>query len=323
MNGIRCITAFFVLLTIALPVQAQSWPVKPVKFIVPFSAGGFSDVVARLVANKLSARLGQAVIVENRTGASGDIGAKLVAGSPADGYTILVGNHPGYTTAPAISKEPGFDPVRDFAPVTSMVRFSMVLAVHPSVPVNTLAEFVAYAKARPGQLNYASPGIGLPNNLAMVLFQQMAGVELVHVLYKGGAPAAQDLVGGRVQAMFGTMVSLGPHVQSGKLKGLGVSSATRKVQLPEVRSIAEQGYPGFDVWSWSGLLAPTGTPQEAISRLTAETQAVLATAEIKERYLALGLDSVPVISSAAFGEQIKQDVATWTKIIRDANIKPE
>ena len=325
MIGMQWIALFFAMVTMGAPAttRAQSWPVKPVRFVVPFAPGALTDVVARLVADKLSPRLGQTVIVENKPGAGGDVGAALLAKSPADGYAVLVANHPGFTTAPALSKDPGFDPVRDFAPITGVVRFSMLLAVHPSVPVNTLPEFVAYAKARPGQLNFASPGVGLPHHLAMELFKQTAGVNLVPVLYKGGAMAMQDLVAGRVQAMFGTWVIFGPHVQSGRLKAIGVSSAARLAQAPDVRPIAEQGYPGFDVWSWTGLLAPAGTPPEAIARLTEETQAVLATSEIKERLLALGLESVPIISPAAFGEQIKVDVAKWAKIIRDANIKPE
>ena len=321
----RAIALFLALATMGAPAPApaQNWPVKPVRFVVPFAPGALTDVVARLVADKLSPRLGQTVIVENKPGAGGDVGATLVAKSPADGYVVLVANHPGFTTAPSLSKDPGFDPVRDFAPIAGVVRFSMLLAVHPSVPVSTLPEFVAYAKARPGQLNFASPGVGMPHNLAMEMFKQTAGVNLVHVLYKGGAMATQDLIGGRVQVMFGSWVIFGPHVQSGRLKAIGVSSAARLTQAPEVRSIAEQGYPGFDVWSWTGLLAPAGTPPESIARLAEETQAVLATPEIKERILALGLDSVPVISPAAFGEQIKADVGKWAKIIRDANIKTE
>ena len=324
-RGIAVLLALATLVIMGAPAatRAQSWPVKPVRLVVPFTPGALTDVVTRLVADKLGPRLGQTVIVENKPGAGGDVGAALVAKSPADGYTVLVANHPGFTTAPALSKDPGFDPVRDFAPIAGLVRFSMLLAVHPSVPVNTLPEFVAYAKARPGQLNFASPGVGMPHNLAMEMFKQTAGVNLVHVLYKGGAMATQDLIGGRVQAMFGSWVIFGPHVQSGRLKAIGVSSAARLPQAPEVRSIAEQGYPGFDVWSWTGLLAPAGTPPEAIARLTEEAQAVLATFEIKERLLALGLDPVPAISSAAFGEQIKADVAQWARIIRDANIKTE
>jgi len=302
---------------------AQAWPTKPVHWVVPFTPGAFTDVVARLVSDRVGARLGQPVIVENKPGAGGNVGAKLVANSPADGYTVLLANHPGFTTAPALFKDPGFDPVREFAPVTGMVKFAMLLALHPSVPANNLQEFIAYAKARPGQLNYASPGVGMPHNLAMVLLQQAAGIDIVHVLYKGGAPATQDLIGGRVQAMFGSLVIFGPHIQSGKLKVIGASTASRLVQAPEIRTIAEQGYSGFDVMSWMGMLAPAGTPADVIAKLAAETQAVLGTPEVKERVLKLGLESMPVPSPAAFGELVKADVAKWGKIIRDASIKPE
>ncbi|MBI2318634.1 MAG: tripartite tricarboxylate transporter substrate binding protein, partial [Betaproteobacteria bacterium] len=192
-----------------------------------------------------------------------------------------------------------------------------------SVPANNLQEFVAYAKARPGQLNFASPGVGMPHHLAIELLKQLAGLEFVHVPYKGGAPATQDLVGGRVQAMFGTWVIFGPHVQSGRLKAIAASSTTRVAQAPEVRTIAEQGYPGFDMMSWTGLLAPAGTPTEVVARLASETQAILAAPEAKERLLKLGLESPPVVSPAAFAGQVKTDVAKRTKVIRDANIKPE
>lgn len=302
---------------------AQAWPSKPIHWVVPFPPGGLTDAVARLVSDKLATRLGQPVIVENKPGAGGNIGAKLVARSPADGYTLLLANHPGFTTAAALFKDPGFDPVREFAPVTGMVKFAMVLALHPSVPANNLQEFIAYVKARPGQLNYASPGVGMPHHLAMVLLGQTAGINMVHVPYKGGAMATQDLIGGRVQAYFSSLVNMGPYVPSGRVKVVGVSSATRLVQAPEFRTIAEQGFPGFEVMSWSGLLGPAGTPPDVVAKLAGETQAVLATPEVKEAILKLGIEPMPIPSPAAFGEQVNADISKWGKIIRDANIKPE
>ncbi|MBI2959576.1 MAG: tripartite tricarboxylate transporter substrate binding protein [Betaproteobacteria bacterium] len=302
---------------------AQSWPTKPIHWVVPFTPGAFTDVAARLVTDKVAARLGQPVIVDNKPGAGGDLGARLVAKAPPDGYTVLLANHPGFTTAPALSKDPGFDPVRDYEAVTGMMKFAMLLAVHPSVPANDLKEFIAYVKSRPGQLNYSTPGVAMPHNLAMVLLKQAAGIDIVHIAYKGGAPATQDLVGGRVQAMFGSWVIVGPHMKSGKVKVVGVSTASRLALAPDIPTIAEQGYPGFDVTSWNGLFAPAGTPAAAVAKLHEATQAVLNTPEVREAVAKLGLETFPIASSAAFSEQVRTEVAKWGKIIRDANIKPE
>ncbi|MBI4292654.1 MAG: tripartite tricarboxylate transporter substrate binding protein [Betaproteobacteria bacterium] len=302
---------------------AQVWPAKPVRLVVPFSPGAITDILARLVADKLGPRLGQPVVTEYKPGAGGSVGAKFVADSPPDGYTVLIASHPGFTTAPALSKDPGFDPVRDFTPVTGLVKFYMLLGVHPSVPTKNLQEFVTYAKARPGKLNYGTPGVGMPHHLAMELLMQTAGIELVHVPYKGGALATQDLIAGRVQVMFGSWGIFGQHVQSGRLKAVGASGVARMYQAPDIRTIAEQGYPSFDVWSWIGLLAPAGTPPEVVARLAQEAQLIVAMPEIKERVLKFGMESMPGTSPAAFAEQVKTDVAAWGKIIRDANIKPE
>lgn len=302
---------------------AQAWPTKPIHWVVPFTPGAFTDVAARLVSDKVGARLGQPVIIDNKPGAGGDLGARLVAKAPADGYTVLLANHPGFTTAPALSKDPGFDPVRDYEAVTGMMKFAMLLALHPSVPANNLKEFIAYVKSRPGQLNYSTPGVAMPHNLAMVLLKEAAGIDIVHIAYKGGAPATQDLVAGQVQAMFGSWVIVGPHMKAGKVKVVGVSTASRLALAPDIPTIAEQGYPGFDVMSWNGLFAPAGTPAAAAAKLHEATQAVLNTPEVKEAVAKLGLETFPTASPAAFSEQVRTDVAKWGKIIRDANIKPE
>lgn len=328
MSGLKLFFGLFRALLLACGVSAgdaaaQTWPAKPVHIIVPYAPGAATDVLARLMADRLGPRLGQPVIVDYKPGAGGNVGAKLVAKSPADGYTLLIVLAPGFTTAPALSKDAGFDPVRDFAPVAGLVKLSMLLAVNSSVTVNTLSEFIAYAKARPGQLNFASPGVGMAHHLAMELLKQTAGIDLVHVPYKGGAQATQDLIAGRVQAMFGSWIIFGPHVQSGRLKPIGTASGARMIEAPEIRTIAEQGYPGFDVSLWFGLFAPAGTPPEVVARLANETQATLATSESKERLIKLGLDSYPAISPAAFGEEVKADVTKWANVIREANIKPE
>lgn len=320
-TAIVCIAAIAVVM--AGDASAQAWPAKPVHLLVPFPPGALTDVLARLVADKLGPRLGQPVIVDYKPGAGGSVGAKFVANSPADGYTVLIASHPGFTTAPALSKDAGFDPVRDFAPVTGLVKFSMVLAVPASVPANSMQEFIAYAKARPGKLNYGTPGIGMPHHLAMELLIQTAGTALVHVPYKGGALATQDLIAGRVQVMFGTWALFGPHVKAGKIRAIGASGVTRMSQAPDIPTIAEQGFPGFDVWSWTGLLAPAGTPPAVVARLAEESQAIMALPEIREHVLKLGMELIPAKFPAAFTEQVKADVALWGKIIRDANIKPE
>ena len=302
---------------------AQAWPAKPVRIVVPFQPGGATDVLARLVASKLVARLGQQVIVDNRPGAGGNIAANLVAKAPADGYMLFIASDPGLTTAPSLTKDAGFDPARDFAAVTLLATQTMLLNLHPSMPPNSVREFVAYAKARPGQLTYATPGIGSPHHLAMEMFKHTAGIDLVHVPYRGGAPMTLDVVAGQVPVMFGSYVIAGPHLQTGKLKAIGGSGAARVTQAPEIPTIAEQGYPGFDVTPWFGLVAPTGTPAAVIARLTDETHAVLALAEVKERLFTIGFDPAPVTSSDAFGARIKADIAKWGKVIRDTNIKAD
>ena len=302
---------------------AQAWPTKPLHLVVPFPPGAITDILARLVADKLGPRLGQPVITDYKPGAGGSVGAKFVADSPADGYTVLIASHPGFTTAPALSKNPGFDPVRDFTPVTGLIKFYMLLGVHPSVPVKNVQEFIAYAKARPGKLNYGTPGVGMPHHLAMEMLMQTAGIKLVHVPYKGGALATQDLIAGRVQVMFGSWGIFGQNIKSGRIDAIGASGVVRMSQAPDIPTIAEQGYPGFDVWSWIGLLAPAGTPREVVARLAEEAQLIVAMPEIKERVGKFGMEPMPGTSPAAFAEKVKTDVATWGKIIRDARIKPE
>jgi tripartite-type tricarboxylate transporter receptor subunit TctC len=302
---------------------AQTYPTKPVRIVVPFPPGGATDVLGRLVAEKLSARFGQQVVIENKPGAGGSIGATLVAQSAADGHTLFIGSNPGFTSAPPLGKDVGYDPIRDFAPITMLATQSFLLNLHTSVPIGSVKELVAYAKQQPGKLSYASPGVGSPHHLGMELFKLQAGVDIVHVAYRGGAPAMQDVVAGQVPIMFGSYVIAGPHLKTGKLKAIGASGAKRVVQAPDIPTIAEQGYPGFDLTTWFGLFAPAGTPAPIIKRVAEETQAVLALAEVNERFLTVGLDPAPVLSTAAFGARVKEDVATWTKVVKDANIKAE
>jgi tripartite-type tricarboxylate transporter receptor subunit TctC len=307
----------------ATDLSAQTYPTKPVRIVVPFPPGGATDVLGRLLSDKLTARLGQQVVIENKPGAGGSIGATLVAQSPADGYTLFIGSNPGFTSAPPLGKDVGYDPIRDFAPITMLATQSFLLNLHASVPFGSVKELVAYAKQQPGKLSYASPGVGSPHHLGMELFKLRAGIDLVHVAYRGGAPAMQDVVAGQVPIMFGSYVIAGPHLQTGKLKAIGASGAKRVVQAPDIPTIAEQGYPGFDVTTWFGLFAPAGAPAGAIKRLADDAQAALALADVKERFLTVGLDPAPVLSPETFAARVKDDVATWTKVVKDANIKAE
>jgi tripartite-type tricarboxylate transporter receptor subunit TctC len=307
----------------ATDLSAQTYPTKPVRIVVPFPPGGATDVLGRLLSDKLTARLGQQVVIENKPGAGGSIGATLVAQSPADGYTLFIGSNPGFTSAPPLGKDVGYDPIRDFAPITMLATQSFLLNLHGSVPFGSVKELVAYAKQQPGKLSYASPGVGSPHHLGMELFKLRAGIDLVHVAYRGGAPAMQDVVAGQVPIMFGSYVIAGPHLQTGKLKAIGASGAKRVVQAPDIPTIAEQGYPGFDVTTWFGLFAPAGAPAGAIKRLADDAQAALALADVKERFLTVGLDPAPVLSPETFAARVKDDVATWTKVVKDANIKAE
>ena len=305
------------------PASAQEWPTKPVHLVVPFVPGGATDVLGRLFAERLAPRLGQPVLIENKPGAGGNVGAAYVAKSPPDGHTIFIASSPGFTNAEALSKDAGFNAVREFAAVTLLATQSMLLDLHPSVPASSLQEFVAYVKARPGQLSYGTPGIGTPHHLTMELFKQTAGLDVVHVPYRGGAPMTQDLLAGQVQMMFGSYVIAGPHLKTGKMKAVASSSSRRTPQTPEIPSIAEQGYPGFHVESWFGLVAPVATPAAAIARMTKEVQAVLEIEDFKQRLLQIGFESPPMLTSKDFGALLVADVAKWSKVVKDVGIKPE
>ncbi len=301
----------------------QEWPAKPIRFVVPFAPGGATDVVSRIIADRLSTRLGQPIAIDNRPGAGGNIGAAVVKSAAPDGYTLFVAGSPGFTNAGALTKDPGFDADKDFVPVAMIATQSVLLAVTSSLPANSVQEFVAHAKSRPGQLSYGTPGIGTPHHLAMELLKQQAGIDVVHIPYRGGAPAAQDLLAGQIPVIFGSYTVVGAHYKSGKLKILGNSSRRPMTQAPEIKSIAEQGFPDFDVDIWFGLMAPTGTPAAVVERMNREAHAVTELDDIKQRLLPTGSDPPPKLSPAEFSVRVKADIKRWSDVVRKAGIKSD
>jgi tripartite-type tricarboxylate transporter receptor subunit TctC len=303
--------------------SAQNWPSRPVHLVVPFVPGGATDVIARLVAEGLTRRLGQPAVIDNKPGAGGNIGATHVAKSAPDGHTMFVAGSPGFPNAAALSKDPGFDPEKDFAPVALLGTQGMLLTVNATVSATSAKDLVSYAKANPGKLSYASPGIGTPHHLAMEYLKQVAGIDLVHVPYRGGAPMTQATVAGEVAAMFGSFVIVGNHIKTGKLRALGSSGKKRLTQAPDVPSLAEQGYPNFDVENWFGIVSPAKTPTAVVERMHREVQEVLEQEELRKRLLTIGFDPPPKMTSAALGEWIKRDVKQWGGVLKQAGFKPE
>jgi len=311
------------LLLAALPALAlaQGFPKGPVKLVVPFPAGGGSDVVARAVAPRMAEALGQPVIIENRAGASGNIGTELVARSPADGQTLLMASA-ATAIQTTLAKNLSWNFARDFAPVSLLVINQSVLVAHPSVPVNSVKELIAYAKANPGKLSFASYGNGTSAHLAGELFKLLAGVDLLHVPYKGAAPAANDLLGGQVNLMFADISAVLPNVKAGKLKALGIGSASRFDGLPTVPTIAEAGLPGYEAGGWLGLVVPAATPREAIAALNAAASKSLASPEVKKHLVALA--AIPVGNAPAyFGDFMLEEVAKWARVIRAAHVSAD
>jgi len=298
----------------------QAYPDKPLRLLVPYAPGGSTDLLARLIGPKLTEAWNQPVIVDNRPGGNTIIGTQALTKATPDGYTILL-MAIAHTIIPNLLPVP-YDPLTDFAPVATVGRGELVLVIHPSVPANTLAELIAFAKARPGQLNYASASAGGPLHLAGELFNMLAAVKTQHIPYKGGGPAMLDLLGGHVQMMFSPPPEATPNIRTGRLKALAISGATRSPVLPQVPTFAEGGMPGFTAKNWFGILAPAGTPQPVIRKISAEIARILALPDIREKLLSQGMD--PFISTPEeFGALLKTDLALYAKIIKTANIKLE
>ena len=306
----------------AVSALAQSYPAKAVRIVVPQAPGAQSDLFTRLLGQKLSESLGQPVISDPRPGAGGSIGAELAARAAPDGYTLLMGTNSTHSANPALYSRLSYDPIKDFAPITLTVGTPYVLTVHPSLPVTTLKQLIAFAKARPGQLNYASAGNGSTHHLSGELLKSMAGVEIVHVPYKGGPPATAAVLGGEMSMHFSSVSALQSHIKSGKLKALGVTTATRSSVLPEIPTMSEAGLPGFEMLSWFGLLAPATTPRAIINRLNAETLKALSAPDIKSAVAAQGSE-VMSGTPEQFADYIKSEIARIGKIAKAAGIRAE
>ena len=303
-------------------VFAQQWPAKPIRIIVPYPPGGTSDILARALSPGLQSAFGQPVVVENKPGATGNVGADFVAKSPPDGYTLLLGDIGSLAISPSVFAALPFDPVKDFAPVVMVAYSPHLLVVHPSVPARDARELIALAKAKPDSLNFAVSGIGGANHLAGIDFAQRAGIKWTYIPYKGGSQALTDMVGGQAQVMFNGMLATYPFVKDGKLKVLAVSSAKRFAANPDLPTVAEQGMPGFETGSWQGIVAPAGTPPDVVNKLHAAVTAILATPDMKDRLDKAGAEPRPQ-SPAQFGGFIRDEKARWAKVVKESGEKFE
>ena len=306
-------------LAMAAPAAAQTYPAKAVKLIVPFPPGGPTDVMGRIFADKLSAMWNQPVVVENRGGAGGNIGSELTAKAPPDGYTLLLAASSHVTNGALYNNLP-YDPIKDFTPISEVAYYSLVLVAHPTVPANTLKELVALAKTTPGKLTFGSAGSGTPTHLTAELFGTAAGIQVIHVPYKGAGPATNDLIGGQLQLMFNNPVSALPHVKSGRLKALATTGTKRAALVPDVPTIAESGYPGFEAGTWFLILGPAGIAKPIQSKLAHDVIAVLKMDDVRERFAKMGVEPIGTTPDQ-LTVRMRDELEKWGKVIRAAKIK--
>lgn len=319
----RTIARIAAVLALALPwaAHAQAWPAKPVKIIVPFAAGGPADIYARAVGEKLSQALGQSFVVEDKPGGGSIVGTDLVAKSAPDGYTLLMMSNTHTVNESLIPSKP-FALLRDFVPVAPVNYSDLLMVVHPSVPVSSVKEFIALAKSQPGRLNYASSGPGTPYHMAGELFKAMAGVDVVHVPYKGSSGARTDVLGGQVQMMFDAITTMAPLVRAGKLKALGSTGKVRSSVLPEVPTVGEAGVPGYEAVIWLGIIAPAGTPRSVVERLNAEITKITSSAEMREAWAKQGATAM-TMTTDEFGRYLREDIDKWARIVKVSGAKAD
>ena len=301
---------------------AQTYPSKPIRFVVPFPAGGAGDLVIRPLAQKLSERWREPVVVDNRSGASGALGLQIAANAPADGHTLALGTASTHSINPALHRDLPYDPVKDFAPIALLIVIPNVLVAHPSLPARSLQELIQLARAKPGGLSYASNGTGTSAHMAGELLQRAAGIQILHVPYKGAGIAVNDVLGGHVQLLFGAVATTLPQVQAGKLKALAVTGAQRSPAAPGVPTVAESGFPGFEVVQWFGAFAPAGTPRHIIVNVNAELNHAMALPDVQESFARQGFETRPG-SPEKFAVYVKSELAKWSKVIREAGIRAE
>jgi tripartite-type tricarboxylate transporter receptor subunit TctC len=301
---------------------AQEWPAKPIRFIAPNLPGGPTDILARLIGQKLAETLGQPVVIENRAGAAGNIGTEVAAKAPPDGYTLVTGNNATFGANVSLYKRLGFDPVKDFTPIVLAATQPNILVVHPSLPVTNVKELIALAKARPGQLNYSGSGMGAAAHLSAELFKSMTATNIVHIPYKSAAPALTDLMAGETQLMFATSLSVIQHIKANRVRALGVTTAKRSRFLPELPTIAEAGVPGFEASTWHGVLVPAGTPGAIVERLNMEINRMLQLADVRERLAAMGAEVVGG-SAKEFADHIQREIPKWAKVVKAIGVQLE
>lgn len=305
----------------ATAAQAAPYPSRPIRFIVPYAPGGNGDIVSRIVGSRLGTALGQQVVIDNRAGAGGNVGAEIAAHAPPDGHTIVLGTNTHVINMSLYAK-PGYDLMKDFAPIALVSSAPMVLIVHPSLPVKGVKDLVAHAKRMPGKLNYATGGNGSSAHVITELFASMAGIELTHVAYKGAAQATTDLISGQIQIMFNATATALAHMQAGRVRGLAISTAARSPLAPGLPTVAESGLPGFEASIWQGLLAPAGTPPAIVSRLHAEVAGVLGRSETKDQLTAQGVDAMPA-TPAEFAAYIRAEMAKWGRVVKASGARVE
>jgi tripartite-type tricarboxylate transporter receptor subunit TctC len=323
MTILHRVASLFALLWLvpAAPCAAQDYPSRPVKMIIPFGAGGPTDIFTRLLAEELRKSLKEPFVMENRPGAGTIIGTDAAAKSPPDGYTLLMISATQTTTETLVPNKP-FKLMRDFVPVASLLNSELVMVVHPSVPVNTVKEFIALAKSKPGALNYASSGVGSNYHMAGELFKNLIGTDILHVPYKGSSGARNDIISGQIEMMFDSLPSMAPMIKAGRVKALGTTGKVRSTILPDVPTLAEAGVPGYEATIWIGLMVPTGTPQPIVTLLGTEINKILARPDVKEAWEKQGATPM-IMKPEEFGVYVQSEIDKWAKVIKANNIKPE